>query len=56
MANAIQHKPVHEVRLRSQENEVSDKGGRAEGTLSGICSSSRVCHMFLAFCEIANRY
>ena len=40
MANAIQlfkilyktqHKPVHEVRLRSEENEVNDKGGGEGG-------------------------
>ena len=62
MANAIQlfkilyktqHKPVHEVRLRSEENEVNEKGkhgvGGGGGTLNVKCSSNRICQMFLAF-------
>ena len=73
MANAIQlfkilyktqHKPVHEVRLRSEENELNDKGGRGGGTLSGgggwyflryVQLQQSMSHVFslLGFCEIA---
>ena len=47
------------MRLRSEENEVNDKGGRAGGTLSGMCSSNRVMSdvfSLLGFCEIAKRF
>ena len=50
------------MRLRSEENELNDKGGRGggggyslrwgEGTLPGMCSSNRVSQM-LGFCDTA---
>ena len=59
MANAIQlfkilyktqHKPVHEVWLRSEENEVNDKGGRAGGAVPSqvYAAPTGLCQMFLA--------
>ena len=61
MANAIQlfkilyktqHKPVHEVRLRSQENEANDKGGGGGGTLSGAGYSLRYVQLLQGMADV----
>ena len=64
MANAIRlfktlyktkHKPVHEVRLRSEENEVNDKGGAAGYSLRYVQLQQGMADVFsvLGFCDVA---
>ena len=62
MANALQlfkilyktqHKPVHKLWLRFEENEVNDKSGKGGGggTILGICSSNRVFKILVSYRE-----